>query len=626
MLYKKMCVFLINFILIVANVIGVQPLSVSNFESSALQNSSYEYDDYKSEISRTEIISQRTASSKTFSNADGTNSFVAYAYDIHYLDKNGKYQEIDTTIIENKREDFLYSNAANAWDVSFAKDKLEITYNNNTIMMSFPEAVAVDLLKNRNCSEFAYYQQKGNASNSIIYDYRGYSIIYTVLNGSLKEDIVIEQEDAIQDFSFEIMFGENMKLIDEEGLRLVDLDGNSIFEIADLVMYDAKGKESNAVVLKAAQIENGVSLVVSADSSFFNDEIVYPVIIDPTINVIGATSSYDSYVDEQNPYSNYYLSQYLLTGGEEGVNCTRSFIKFTLPTNIIGSQITRARILIKKNAYSTPTIQAFRVTEEWAPNGVTWDDQPEFDDTGYSSQAVSMGSDWYNLNVTGLVVGYKMMYYPYYGFVLREYYENNSSKRTRFYSSDASTSNSPMLCIDYVNNLGSRPYQATSTLNANCMGYALDIKQKINSSNMGYSRNDLNGKTLGELLAFFRSKAENWMNSASGLNGNYSVLAAYDSNISTTSPGWYRVALRVGFDDYDNDGVLDADEPWDFHWWYQTNSLYGCWADKHGTYPSELLPGTNGIDPQDQDWGIDIYVYNSDCVYYQIKDVRSPSW
>lgn len=110
-------------------------------------------------------------------------------------------------------------------------------------------------------------------------------------------------------------------------------------------------------------------------------------------------------------------------------------------------------------------------------------------------------------------------------------------------------------------------------------------------------------------------------------NVDYFSISAYDSAINTASPGWYRVALRVGFDDVNNNGIIDQDEDWDYHWKYQTSDQHGAWAAKENSCYSWLDMTSNGLNPAAYIWVYEEHVwdYDSDVLYYQIKDTRSVS-
>ena len=64
-------------------------------------------------------------------------------------------------------------------------------------------------------------------------------------------------------------------------------------------------------------------------------------------------------------------------------------------------------------------------------------------------------------------------------------------------------------------------------------------------------------------------------------------------------------------------------ETFDYRRRYRTNGGFGEWADKPGSTETRILTGTNGLDPASSVW--DDY-YNSDVVYYAIKDIRTINW
>ena len=62
-----------------------------------------------------EILEKRGPKEKHFLREDGCMKAIIYNEDIHYL-KNGKYEEIDNTIVE---EDTFYTNKSNSYKVKF---------------------------------------------------------------------------------------------------------------------------------------------------------------------------------------------------------------------------------------------------------------------------------------------------------------------------------------------------------------------------------------------------------------------------------------------------------------------------------------------------------------------------
>ena len=441
------------------------------------------------------------------------------------------------------------------------------------------------------------------------------------MTGRLQEDIVISDREALQDFSFKIRLSDGLKISDKDGLTITDKSGTTVFRFTEPYMYDANGNMSEAVVLDYTATDEEITVSIIPDISFFTEDTEYPVVIVPRSSLPTTPASQDTCVDEGYPNLNYH-TQSLWTGGAAGVNRKRTFIQFALPSTINSNQITRARIRLKRSDHLPPNINAFAIDQPWSADSVTWNDQPTYI-TGYWSPAsVSEGNDWYSIDVTDMICNFMVNPIWYFGFVLKEMQESNSAQKTKFYSSEAAAGNNPELCVDFVNSLGSRPFQYTNSILINGTGYALDLALDLSWVELGYTQDSFYGKTVAGVLSTVQEMLEGWMDDSYGFEIEYQALTNYDSNIYLyiNPPGWYRVALRAGFVDSNNNGVLDPCETWGWHMWYQTNDYHGVWAEKHKYNTSQIISGSNGRNPYVLNWNRDGYVYNSDCKYYHIKE------
>lgn len=360
------------------------------------------------------------------------------------------------------------------------------------------------------------------------------------------------------------------------------------------------------------------------------------MIIDPSVMVTGSDVTYDTCVDEEYPNSNYYLSESLWTGGALGTNAMRTYLKFSIPTYISANQVSSAYVYLLQKDHQPPTIRAYRVSGSWTSSAITWNSKPPFSSFDYSGVAINTVGNWYGLDVTTLIRGWLSAEYSYYGFVLKEPSETSSSQKTKFYSSDAPSPNKPELVITYSENVtdgldafyGFRPYQETSLRYVNCMGYALEYASYINYQDLGIVPEELTGKTVAELESYIANKSEDWMD-VNIESENWDTIDTYNSGIN---PDWYRVVLRVGFDDKNGNGVLDNNydetdsryEQYDYHWWYQTDT--GDWADKRGGLPSEYHSETKDWNPAKLQWVNGTVTYSSNGVFYQIRDMRTVAW
>lgn len=146
-------------------------------------------------------------------------------------------------------------------------------------------------------------------------------------------------------------------------------------------------------------------------------------------------------------------------------------------------------------------------------------------------------------------------------------------------------------------------------------------------SELGITYAELNNcSSLADLCTLVKNKSEAYM-SSHGISA--SVISAYNSTINTSTQ--YRVVMRVGYYDNNNNGVWDfgcnADsDVWDYHWWMQLGD--GSWADKRGAFPSRIVPLSNiYTNPEVSSWrwdlseyGETIYssFYSSTPVYYKV--------
>jgi hypothetical protein len=578
-----------------------------------------------------EVIELREKNSKTYQLSDGTYEYVGYAEDIHYEGADGNLVEIDNAITDKPaKEGYTYSNTANSWYTYFAdslceknavvleKGKCSISFSMGDAQIQSKAAKSSELNK----ADSVFDEMLADDNRAVVYKdvLKGVDVAYTVRTSGLKEDIILRDATAPNVFEFDVT-AEGLTVLEKEGtIFFANGEGENVFELAPMYMEDASGKYSDNVEYAINNNEGGYTITITADQDFLNaSDTQYPVIIDPSVMITGTSDTFDSCVDQQYPNSNYYLSQNLWTGGLLNTNAMRTFIEFTLPTNIPAENITSAYLRIKKNAYATPTIKAYRVTQDWTSSNVKWTDQPQYTSDYASTTAYNDSGDWYRMYTTTMVKNWLDGVYYNYGFVLKEPSESDTNQKTRFYSSDAPSPNKPELHIEFssYDYYGCRSYETQNSTAINCAGYALDYPSWVN---FGITLNGLNNcSNETQLWTYTKNMVSSWL--SSNMSGDYNIISSYNSYIYSDK---WRVVFRMGYQD-DGDGVVDIDnlynDYYDFHWWYQTDT--GQWAEKPGQTPSQLVSGTSGsTDPYYVSWPCFGYgsFYDSSCVYYAIVE------
>lgn len=71
--------------------------------------------------------------------------------------------------------------------------------------------------------------------------------------------------------------------------------------------------------------------------------------------ITGSNNTFDSYVNSQNPNTNYYMNQYIRTGHSPTLGTQRTYIKFNLPDNIAAGAVTSVKLRVKRYGGSTPS-------------------------------------------------------------------------------------------------------------------------------------------------------------------------------------------------------------------------------------------------------------------------------
>jgi hypothetical protein len=161
----------------------------------------------------------------------------------------------------------------------------------------------------------------------------------------------------------------------------------------------------------------------------------------------------DTFVTQQYPAANYCKQNDMRIGGRWADVVTyyqRALLTFDLASIPQGATIQSASLQLYLSAYSltgTYNIGAYRIAQEWADCGVTWNNQPNLDDL-YSTTAVgaNLGAR-YDWDVTQLVQQWYAGTYPNYGIMLQAIAENTIHERM-FFSKEAGQL-TPKLVITY---------------------------------------------------------------------------------------------------------------------------------------------------------------------------------
>ena len=580
-----------------------------------------------------ELEDLRTKTSETYLLSDDTRECVVYAENKYYEDAQGKLELIDNSIIETKysfnKKEYHYQNAANETAVYFAEDEPAV------LAVYGANALAYNLVGGNETSaaaggskKFSRVGEYSLCGNNYI-AYHGVAeqtdFVFAVHNSGVKEYIVLGNDTAPSEFVFRFEHaGYSIKEVEYGRLGFFDEKGEQVFSLGSLYAVDAAGKYTDQVVydLKEYDDTSAIIAITISDSYRQDPERVYPILIDPSVAMTGADQTYDTFVSSKFPNTNYFEDNHLRTGYDDDLYVRRTYMRFIMPSYLYSTAyyITDARIKIRQYIGTTPQAKAYRVTGSWTSGSLTWNNKPGDTATECSALATLDNDNWYNFVVTTIIKKQLNGTYGDYGVMLKDNTESGTQHWSTFYSSEAASPNKPELHITFAVYYGSRPYQSTSRTDINCMGYALEWADYITAEDLNLLPNKMIGVNKEQLQSYIAYKAEAWMSNNLG-SSNYGSINTYNSSINF---GWYRIILRVGFNDIDEDGLRDSNEDYDYHWWYQT--ITGDWADKMGDEISQLRSGTYNLNPATLPWPGYNLDYDSSGKFYQINDIRTITW
>jgi large repetitive protein len=147
---------------------------------------------------------------------------------------------------------------------------------------------------------------------------------------------------------------------------------------------------------------------------------------------VTASANIDSWVDRNSPNSNFGGDQ-ILKVHKQNSRAARALVRFALPNVPNGCSVTGAQLrLFAASSNGSETVQARRITQDWAEHTVRWNQQPS---TTVAAMATTTGaSGWNQWTVTAQV---QAMYAgTNRGFQIRYENEGNPTREMQLHARD----------------------------------------------------------------------------------------------------------------------------------------------------------------------------------------------
>ena len=509
-------------------VVQIIPSSLINVSAETLLGEA-EIESYSNSVSQVEeepiilgedIELRDSSNIKHFMMSDGTTKAIIYNEDVHYMDDEGLWQDIDNTLYtsdsdKSNGDELLeydgYETQKNKFKVKFAKNsnqKKLVSVKTEDYSMSF--SLVADSNKGKSVFSSSMEQEKKkktddetilqNVSQKVSYKdiLSDTDFEYIISGTSLKENIIVKSQQSDYVYKFDVDV-KNLELsLSEDGcIYAIDAETKeTVFVMPKPFMFDNNGNLSTSVNYTLdAKNKKKYQITITADKEWINNfERAFPITIDPGIQTEQSNTAMDSvYVASGYPNTSRWSDPMIMIGRDSsGTGKCQGLLKFTLPSLNRGDVVidaTLSALQIKADAYSSTTpdtaLEVHAVTSSWSKTSVTWNTKPTFESetTDFEILKASEAGTTQiqrNWNVTSIVKRwYEDSSFPNYGFLLRSSNEsasalNDSCIYAWLYGEkySQSTAGYPVLTIIYRSNKGIESYWSYTTLSAGRAGTA----------------------------------------------------------------------------------------------------------------------------------------------------------
>ncbi len=482
--YKTKIFSLILALLIIFYILPLPILAETDFtdgENAINEQTSAEIPSADTDVEVIELQELRTESVKHFKLGDGSYIAASYNIPVHYMDDDGKWQDINNRLAEASGE-YSTSDAR----IKFVKkisgnDELFTLHDGNKkITMGLVGAKKMTLgeLTGDHSSDELESTQLGKLTNlenlksSITYKniLDGVDLEYVVHSLNVKENIIVKEKKDSYAYTFSIKLNNlTASLNSEDEILISDADGNTAYHIPAPLVYDAANTLAPEDASFYTLTDSGggkYTLNVTVSAEWMNsEERVFPVTVDPTIGS-GADNISDLYVAYDGPMMGIPDAPLVYAS-----STTKTYIKLnSLPTLPFGAYISSSTLSLKHYMGTSAVISAYKVTSSWDET-LCWNDT--ISDTPEGTIATSM-LDYAEVNTAGATYSWDITS------AMREWYSgtanygicltSSNSTHTMFYSVENGTGYQPAFTIGYRIITGIEDYLTGSSQSAGLAG------------------------------------------------------------------------------------------------------------------------------------------------------------
>ncbi|GGZ03478.1 DNRLRE domain-containing protein [Streptomyces poonensis] len=334
-----------------------------------------------------EVTSERTATSTTYALPSGELQTATYAGPIRQ-EVDGTWQDIDTTL----------SDTGAALEPEVAAADIAVSDGGDTALASVAKGATSFGLGWE--SKLPTPTVRDDTASYALGD--GQTLTVTALSQGFSQNVVLDSAPA-QEPTYRIpltLKGLKLSVADSGHLLLKDADGKLVAEAPAPMMWDSSQDDASGesryqakVATKVETADDGAqTLVLTPDADYFEQDLTYPVTVDPTSTLAATTDTWvaTNYTDSQVSSTELKSGTY-----DAGTTKARSYLKFDVSA-FKGKHITDTNLALYSYYSSTCATsgagtQIRRITSSWSSSDITWPDQPSTTTTGAVTNTAAKG-------------------------------------------------------------------------------------------------------------------------------------------------------------------------------------------------------------------------------------------
>ncbi len=430
-----------------------------------------------------EMADERDEDVKRFRREDGAIELVSYSSPVHYM-KDGEWAAIDNTLKYDEKTG-RFVNTANDFIVELGADEpvLNVSYNGETLTIAGVELPGItdseltavvserekkdDLADEEKDDLLRFPEELSSALAYYTADGKEAGLEYKLSGKSLSEYITVSEkpeEAPVYVYAFTTSL---IPFQEENVIFFKNSEGEDVMYFSAPVMRDADGSECfDFTVELIANEDNSYTYTLTPDEAWLmSEETVYPVVIDPDININYRNNVQDTYISSSHPTTNFDSYDRLKLGA---TSTYRSLLQLTtLPALkpgdvIIGAYINLFRYSTNINNSDGQEIDFYRIKKTWDETTATWNNfAPNSSSSVDLSRKENIALSIYGVNSVDITDLYKKWYKEpstNHGVLFRLKSESTSGNPyyVEYISSRYSTSseNHPYFTVVYINSTG----------------------------------------------------------------------------------------------------------------------------------------------------------------------------